>query len=72
MDAFCILCHRQEFSIRPNGNFVKHNTTRVESVLCSKCSQFCMAKGLGEVAWEGEEQLRQMIDKRETRKLKRR
>ena len=72
MDAFCILCHRQEFSIRSDGTISKHNSTGVEDLLCSTCAQFCMAKGLGTVPWEGKEQLQQMIEKRQSRKLKRR
>ena len=70
MDAFCILCHRQEFSIRSDGTVNKHNSTEVENILCSTCTQFCMAKNLGQVPWEGKEQLQQAIEKRQSRMWK--
>ena len=69
-DAFCILCHRQEFSVRSDGGASKHDTVGVEDILCSTCTQFCMAKSLGEVPWEGREQMQEIIVKRQSRKLK--
>ena len=65
MDAFCVLCHRQEFSIRSDGTVNKHDSIGVEDLLCSTCTQLCIAKSIGTVPWEGKEQLEQIIENKQ-------
>ena len=69
-ESFCILCNNQEFSKLPNGKIIKHKTVEVNEILCSTCTQFCMAKSLQEPPWEGRKQMQEMIDARKNRKLK--
>lgn len=71
-EPFCVICHNHEFSKLSNRKTIKHKTAEMDEILCSTCTQLCMAKSLQEPPWEGRKQMQEMINIRKNRKLKRR
>ena len=70
-ELFCAVCNKQEFSKIPNGKTVKQTSNAIE-MICSTCTQHCVRQGFQNPPWGGKEEVKETLEIRSQRQLKRR